>query len=347
MPRQMTWFGASPAILGVAALVLAWILVASASAKSTAEPAGVFMAPSNLDSANGTIRLYDSSSGSHLRTLLPLGGYGQIQGLTLGPDGALYGSFFDSLNNSDGQILRLTVAGKDPEVFVAPGSGGLFSPSGLGFGPDGNLYVVNNRGFSPPNVLRFNGRTGAFIDVFATGLVVPQDLVFGPDGKLYVSNGAANSVSWFDGISGVSLGTFIPTGSGGLNGPIGLVFGPDGDLFIASAFTNSVKRFNGSTGAFVDDFASIAGHGDTPTDLAFGPDGNLYVVSRDVGTSILRFNGSTGAFIDVYAGGLQTINIGLFFAHRACTEWNFNGSASGCFPDKLPPAWWRGRLTPS
>lgn len=47
--------------------------------------------------------------------------------------------------------------------FVTPFSGGLSVPSGMAFGPDGNLYVAST---SNDNVLRFDGQTGAFIDTF-------------------------------------------------------------------------------------------------------------------------------------------------------------------------------------
>jgi hypothetical protein len=41
---------------------------------------------------------------------------------------------------------------------VFASGGGLATPTGLRFGPDGNLYVGN---VGPDNVLRFDGKTGA------------------------------------------------------------------------------------------------------------------------------------------------------------------------------------------
>ena len=45
-------------------------------------------------------------------------------------------------------------------VFVTPGSGGLFNPYAIRFGPDGNAYVTSDNGSSQGTVLRYD-RHGA------------------------------------------------------------------------------------------------------------------------------------------------------------------------------------------
>lgn len=65
--------------------------------------------------------------------------------------------------------------------FVAPGSGGLDTPIGMAFGPDGNLYVTSS---TNDKVLRYDGTTGAFLGVFlesgAGGIDGPAFLTFVP-----------------------------------------------------------------------------------------------------------------------------------------------------------------------
>ncbi len=201
--------------------------------------------------------------------------------------------------------------------FVSAGSGGLTTPEGLTFGPDGNLYVASD---GTDQVLRYDGTTGAFIDVFVSaasgGLDRPRDLVFGPDGNLYVSSRSTNEVLRYDGTTGAFIDAFVSAGSGGLITPEGLTFGPDRHLYLASIGTDEVLRYDGATGAFIDAFVSTGSGGlSQPGDPAFGLDGHLYVTSQAT-DQVLRYDGTTGAFIDAFvaagSGGLD-IPVGLYF----------------------------------
>jgi hypothetical protein len=293
---------------------------------------------------DNNILRYDERTGDFLGEFIPAGsgGLGIPDGLLFGPDGNLYvGSLLtDSILRYDGITGDpLPSAGNSGATFVPSGSGGLMFGSGgfydawLIFGRDGNLYVKSGGIRAPPDsssVLRFDGKTGEFIDAFVPagsgGLRGPRGLVFGPDGNLYVnaSDPGPGSVLRYEGTTGAFLDVFVPADSdpfGGNSAGLlrGLVFGPDGKLYVARADHPSVLRYDGLTGAFLDAFVTEGSGGlIAATDPLFGPDGNLYVRSSPGLTqaAVLRYDGTTGAFIDQlfpYGSGGLVGNKGFVF----------------------------------
>ncbi len=160
--------------------------------------------------------------------------------LTLGPDGLLY------VAGTDEQILKIDpLTGRSMGIFgVAPENirelrfgpdgnlymttahtsavhwwdgrtrqyKGLFTsgddmdrPWGMAFGPDGHLYVSSDN-----RVMRFDGRSGEFLDVFIdgrrNGVSVGGGFEFGPDGNLYLAS--SGGVWKYDGATGDLLGRF-------------------------------------------------------------------------------------------------------------------------------------------
>jgi DNA-binding beta-propeller fold protein YncE len=300
--------------------------------------------------SSGAVVRYDAATGSLIDTLEPEDSTGTdiMRGptaVTFGPDGNLYIASSEhpaDLSGDFGAIVRFNgKTGAFIDVFAF--GHGMAAPSGLAFGPDGNLYVSQ---LNPQRgIMRFDGSTGAFIDSFVDGccapeLVNPAGLTFGPNGDLYVTSEApingffpTGSVVRYDGKTGVLKGIF----TGGLFRPHGLVFGPDGNLYVADRTNSRVVRFDGQTGAFLGTFIS-AGSGSLrfPWGVAFGPDGNLYVSSANgLQAGVLRFNGpdksSPGTFIDAFtpfdADFSSFLPSGLAFSPSSCllgltTKWS-------------------------
>lgn len=190
------------------------------------------------------------------------------------------------------------------EAFVSGGNQGLLNPAGVAFGPDGHIYASSP---DTRKVLRYNGVTGEFIDVFVDNVSRASGLVFGPDSNLYISS--KDLVLRYDGVTGLFIDIFVGPDKALEGSTVGLVFGPDGNLYISTAVSHRVLRFDGLTGEFIDKFVtSGSGNLESPAGLAFGPDNNLYVASRG-GHQIIRFDGVDGSFIDRFvtakSGGLR------------------------------------------
>lgn len=298
------------------------------------------------------VRLYSSSSGSVVQSIFVAPGHGLFEptGLTFDAQGNLYvGS-----SSLAGAVFEYDKTGTFVKVLVPPLAGGLIFPEGMSFGPDGLLYVCNNMPTGGGSVLRFDGKTGAFVDAFVPndstkngGLSEPLDLTFGPDGNLYVSssfvvqgnNFQNGAVIRYDGRTGAFIDYFVAPGSNGLADPWGITFGPDYKLYVASTGTNSVLRFDGIKGTFIDNFVPAnSGQLDMPTGIVFGPDMNLYVGSGlGTGSAVKRYSGQTGAYIDDYVSastGLQFPTFLAFSQDQSCPQ-----SVRDSDGDGIPDCW--------
>jgi len=241
---------------------------------------------------------FDGHTGAFVRQFVAdgLGGLSGVQNLTLGPDGNVYVSSWNTA-----QVLRYDgQTGAFMDVFVHKGVGGLSNPDQVVFGPDGNLYVSDR--FSA-RVLRYNGHTGHFIDTFVQdgrlgGFVA---FTFGPDGDLYASEFNSNQqVLRFDGTTGAFIEKFTHGHRVHFSALSGLAF-KDGRLYASRFHGDCVQVFDGTTGDYLGRFVKVGAGGlDVPDYLAFGPDGNLYVDAQGTG-AVMRYDGSTGEFIDQFA----------------------------------------------
>lgn len=227
--------------------------------------------------------------------------------------------------------------------FIGAGSGGLVSPDDLTYGPDGHLYVSSSSGPTTGQILRYDGRTGAFIDVFAqgSGMARPYGVAFGPDGLMYVASFRSDQILRYDGRTGAFVDVFAQgngTAGGLLNGPNDLFFDADGSLYVTTQgsvadgqggisyqFDSEVLRYDIGTrsGSVVatglaafpsGGYVSLLG-------VSLGPDGLLW--TSDFAGGVRAFDTETGALV-------QAIELdGLFGAGTGSVVGNFAFGADG------------------
>lgn len=242
--------------------------------------------------------------------------------------------------------------GKYLGEFVRAGAGGLNCPEGeMIFGDDGFLYVSsfsfpvlrhpwepllpppeNTKDKQPvfqstpeaitynDQVLRFDGKTGEFVDVFIPPSAIlngPHGLAFTREGNAFVATRFSSSLLLHDSKNNRVKQILIENQKYKLSNRIDsqLVFrdlnsisvGPDGKVYVASYQTGDIFQFDRETGDLLRRFVNAhESHWmKHPHNVLFGPDKNLYVtnISEDKQHSILRFDGRTGNFMDVFVDG--------------------------------------------
>jgi DNA-binding beta-propeller fold protein YncE len=259
-----------------------------------------------------------------------------------GPDNFMYVS---SQNNN--AILRVSPVDGTTTTFINSTTlsaiSPSYSPAGLAFGPDGNLYVARNEGnFAFPGtgaIDRF-ASDGTFLGTLATGLSQPSNLKF-HNGELYVSQrigfnangyGSVDKFSNFTGTNQTPVNV-ISTNNALLENPTGIAFDSLNRIYIADVGGSSngtgcaIRRYDmsvpgglpaGVSGNPTDAVFAIpdgGGNGSLlfqfPADVLFRDDGKLLVANIGFSNTpnspfgnVLLYNGSTGVFEQTIATGV-------------------------------------------
>jgi DNA-binding beta-propeller fold protein YncE len=192
--------------------------------------------------------------------------------------------------------------------------------------------------FFTNSVLRYDGKTGDFVDAFippaSGGLDGPNGLLVAPNGSVFVSSYNNNSVLRYDGITGDPLGlsgqpddaVFVPSGNNGLEFPQDLAISSTGELCVVAG-DPGVLCYDAETGQLT---ASLGFDGSLvePDGLFFAPDGRMYV--GDLGTdNVKRFDEDAETFEVFASGGGLDGTLGVAFGPDG------NLYAAGAFSDNV------------
>ncbi len=208
----------------------------------------------------------------------------KTNGLTVGPDGYLYGCDFGI-----GAVLRMSEQA-DVEIFCSGDGDSAFNrPNDLVFDKKGNLYISDpksyGRDIEDGRVFYINGETGE-ATLVADGLTFPNGIAISPrDGKLYLSESAREQVLRFTINEDGSLAdkeVFIALPGGD---PDGLAFDVEGNLYI--------PHFGGGTIYVIAPDGTIIQEqpapGKQPSNIEFaGPDLKTVYVTEDETNAVYR-----------------------------------------------------------
>lgn len=191
------------------------------------------------------------------------------------------------LTRDEDQVL---VYRRDGTFVRAFGKGMFVRPHGLRFGPDGNLYLVDDNGHCvyvmTPNgdLIRTIGTKGQPSDTGFAGSLesikggppfnAPTNIAFGPNGDLYVTDGYRNARVHRFSPEGELKGSFGEPGNGPgqFNLPHGIAVTADGRVLVADRENDRVQLFD-LDGKYLATWSDVL----RPTNVDVDAQGRIYV----------------------------------------------------------------------
>lgn len=204
-------------------------------------------------------------------------------------------------SGSRGQQLPNTIYRVEPEGYIDELPDPIMNPTGIAFGPDGNMYVTN----------RADGEvyvaSGGINTVYASGLGIATGIAFDSDGVMFVGDrsGTIYRVPEFG-----TVETFAV-----LDASVAayhIAFGPDGRLYVSAPGLASNDAIHAiDTDGKVETF--VRGFG-RPQGLAFDHAGNLYAAACHRGKRGVFRIGTDPDDIEFIVAGMNVV--GLCFTRK-------------------------------
>jgi sugar lactone lactonase YvrE len=252
---------------------------------------------------DSSLKFFNAGTGAFVGSNTLPGDLARPIGVALGPDGNIYvadtgSSAVDEYNGFTGAFIGQFIPAQNCGS-ICPASA-LNQPTGLVFGPDGNLYVANDGNGGNGYVNIYNGTTGAFMSQFVSpsaGLSYPGGLTFDSSGNLYIASNDGTIEEYNS--SGTNIGPFVPAGNppSPMAIPESMAWGPDGNLYVVDEGSGGYIDVFTAAGGYLGNFTNSPPYYnfDGPIDLAFGPGGHLYVT---YGQGVAVFQGTFSGGVD-------------------------------------------------
>jgi streptogramin lyase len=287
----------------IRSVVVLSLLAAATAGSACAQTCAHHLLVSGYFSDN--VAIHDACSGTFLRQLEQAGRIDGAQAVRHNPhDDLVY-----VVSEGNDQVQRYRRHGGYAFVDVFAQLPGDFDPTGVAFGPAGEVYVA---GYGSSSVIQLDPVSGAQV-----GTVLPSDsgllgadngMMVSASGVLYVPGYDSSSVARVDLATSKVQADFIATGSGGLDETRGIV--DEGDtILVGGEGSGSIYRFDAGSGELV---GTVVSGLTRPTGLALDIDGSLLVLW---GNRVRRYERDTGEPLGILANVVDGgISGGTFIA---------------------------------
>jgi len=238
--------------------------------------------------ADGTITLWDTGTGSLARTLRDYHNLDAISAVVFSPDGktlastSFMGQAVTLWDATTGYLLR-TIKGHN--------------------------HVIHRITFSPDGV-HLASATGKIVELWDTardqearslpGKNVVKDVAFGPDGSYLASAGEDRNVTLWD----LAIGQAVRTFQGHTAMVHSIAISPDGKRVASAGEDQSVRVWDVATGKEIH---ALKGHTAPVMDVTFSPDGKT-LASGSVDRTVKLWDADTGREIPTLQGHIHTVS---------------------------------------
>jgi DNA-binding beta-propeller fold protein YncE len=287
---------------GKIAIALA-ILAGATSTAACAQTCANHLLVSGYFSNN--VAIYDACSGEFLRQLETADRIQGAQAVRLDHANDLI--YVVSEGNDQIQRYRHDETWAFVDVFAQLDAD--FDPTGIAFGPNGEIYVAS---YGQSRVAELDPTSGVEI-----GTVLPSDsglsgadngMMVSASGKLYVPGYDSSTVARVDLATSVIDADFVAAGTSDLFETRGIV-DEGATILVGGEGSGEIYRFNAETGAAMGTLITGLNR---PTGMAIDTDGTLLVLS---GNRVRRYDRTTGAMLGIVANGVDGgISGGTFVA---------------------------------